>query len=1193
MTISMHPPRSRPPVYGPPPTCPYVGLVPFSENDTAYFFGRDRESDVIVANLTAARLTLLYAPSGVGKSSVLRAGVVPSLRELADEDDDEELGIARSAVAYVSEWSSAPLEAAAAEIERALAASRADSAPETVPPSSLGPDWLRGAMRRAGVGVLYLILDQFEEYLFYHPADSGSDELTKTLSEILASPDLDVHVLLSVREDALAGLDRFKGRVPHLFGNYLRLAHLTREAACSAIEGPVAMYNQHVAADQVMSVEPMLVEELLDQVRTGHVVVGRDGGASDAVAANGRGDIETPYLQLVLTRLWEQERSRGSRSIRRHTLDELGGAQTIVQSHLDTVIAGLSPDQVEVAAAIFQHLVTASGSKIALTAGDLADWSGQPVVPVQDLLEALSSGGQRILRPVPPAAEVTGPPRYEIFHDVMGDAVLDWRRQYMAKRQQEIASRRLVAEREQAEEAARTAKRQLRFTLVSVGLVVLLLVTAGLGVTTYWSFQRSKQQQRLGEAAVALEQNPELSLRKALEAFQLGDNSSSRSAVLTAASSPRGRIVAGPGEKPHDMAVAGVDVTNGGEHLVAFDMNGHFLVHHASGTADTERFVTGLKGQVSDVATAPDATRVVVATDRGELTVVDVGTGTQREVPTRSAIAADVAWLGQAANGLLLVSAPGSAATYDATTGAEIARFPGNVRGVADLDGQRIVTSSADNRLRVWDARSGQLLEQSPVLHETPTFLQRYKGSVVGLSRTSKEIVVWDYTTGADPLRHPFPYSDGVSDLAVDEATDSVRIASDKEVWTFKLADGTFSGLLPQQPRGVVDIDNSPVGAWVATVGQDGRVLVWCTRTTSRRPVQPTYELPGNGSAVEKVEYLRDGSLIAKSADGRLRRWNLPTPPRLKEHSDWVRDIDLSHDGRWLATASADGYGNIVSTADITTSVSRFGSGHAIAAVKIDPSDTHRLFTIERRARMPVMWRWDENGASEGPITFDQPPLRAFHELVSIDVSPDGMALAAGDTAGNVYIWDTGTGRLQPDRGLPGTGYPASSIAFDPAGHQLATTVQEGIRLIDTSTGAEQVLDHPNAISVDFDAAGGELVSVADGGTVRVWRRDGTPLQDLVAHTSRLGRASFSQDGALLAVGTADGLAEVWDVRSGTTLALTRQHGDSVNKVLFAPGSRYRLLMASDDTTVTAWDCSACDDPEAAILAAAASVGTG
>src|SRR6266700_3750015 len=64
-------------------TCPYVGLVPFFEKDAEFFYGRKEESKIIAANLRAARLTLLYGPSGVGKSSVLRAGVVSPLRDIA------------------------------------------------------------------------------------------------------------------------------------------------------------------------------------------------------------------------------------------------------------------------------------------------------------------------------------------------------------------------------------------------------------------------------------------------------------------------------------------------------------------------------------------------------------------------------------------------------------------------------------------------------------------------------------------------------------------------------------------------------------------------------------------------------------------------------------------------------------------------------------------------------------------------------------------------------------------------------------------------------------------------------------------------------------------------------------------------------------------------------------------------------
>ena len=63
---------------------PYKGLAPYAEDDAPFFFGREPERELIAANLQAYRLTLLYGESGVGKSSVLRAGVAHQLRQLSD-----------------------------------------------------------------------------------------------------------------------------------------------------------------------------------------------------------------------------------------------------------------------------------------------------------------------------------------------------------------------------------------------------------------------------------------------------------------------------------------------------------------------------------------------------------------------------------------------------------------------------------------------------------------------------------------------------------------------------------------------------------------------------------------------------------------------------------------------------------------------------------------------------------------------------------------------------------------------------------------------------------------------------------------------------------------------------------------------------------------------------------------------------
>ena len=87
---------------------PYQGLKPYSETDEGFFFGREAEQEIITANLMASRLTLLYGPSGVGKSSVLRAGVAAELRHQARQNFDSR-GKPRFAVVVFNEWKDDPL----------------------------------------------------------------------------------------------------------------------------------------------------------------------------------------------------------------------------------------------------------------------------------------------------------------------------------------------------------------------------------------------------------------------------------------------------------------------------------------------------------------------------------------------------------------------------------------------------------------------------------------------------------------------------------------------------------------------------------------------------------------------------------------------------------------------------------------------------------------------------------------------------------------------------------------------------------------------------------------------------------------------------------------------------------------------------------------------------------------------------
>ncbi len=190
---------------------------------------------------------------------------------------------------------------------------------------------------------------------------------------------------------------------------------------------PLKEYERRLASGEHMEIEPQLVEAILDQVRVGNVQLGQTGAGVIDGANAGESRIEAPYLQLVLTRLWDEENAAGSHVLRVETLDRLGGAERIVPAHLETAMAELSPAERNLSARIFRFLVTPSGTKIAHHVFDLADYAQVKADKIQPLLDRLSGQQARILRG-------TGDGRYEIYHDVLAAAILDWRARYLQAR---------------------------------------------------------------------------------------------------------------------------------------------------------------------------------------------------------------------------------------------------------------------------------------------------------------------------------------------------------------------------------------------------------------------------------------------------------------------------------------------------------------------------------------------------------------------------------------------------------------------------------------------------------------------------------------------------------------------------------------------------------------------------------------
>lgn len=391
--------------------CPYVGLSPYTETDRAFFYGRERDREIILSNLYAAPLTVLYGASGVGKSSVLLAGVIPELRATPKvgvvmfrewQGKDFLLALKRAAIAEASRVRGEPV------------ALRED----------LPLDDLLVEISRAVRGPVFLIFDQFEEYFLYHT--SNDEPFEAELARAVNRKDVDANFLLGLREDGLSNLDRLQGRIPNLLGNMLRLEHLDREQAERAIEKPLEQHRQELAPGaSPMEIEKALVGAVVEEVESGRLRI--PTSRSPARSPSG-GRIETAYLQMVLVRLWNAETAAGSRVLRLETLLRLGGSERILSTHLDEVMGRFSVRERDVAARVLRYLVTPAGSKIAYMASDLAEYAELPRAEVERIVVRLSAPDARVLRPIADTArEEEKVIRYEIFHDVLAQAVLDWR----------------------------------------------------------------------------------------------------------------------------------------------------------------------------------------------------------------------------------------------------------------------------------------------------------------------------------------------------------------------------------------------------------------------------------------------------------------------------------------------------------------------------------------------------------------------------------------------------------------------------------------------------------------------------------------------------------------------------------------------------------------------------------------------
>ena len=1152
---------------------PYRGLQVFDEVHADCFFGRDAEVQRIVERFKDNRFLAVLGASGSGKSSVVRAGLLPALRG----------GALRGSVHWpirVVRPRSTPLTELAAELARSsgqgtvaghLAALRGDAG--TLYQESLA------ALHDESQQMIWVV-DQFEEVYTLCQDDKERTRFIDNLLFPASVRDGRVCILLTMRADFYFKCASHPELAARISASQFLLGPIDESGLREVVERPAALAGY--------SFEPGLVETILDDVR-------QQPGA-------------LPLLEYALFQLWQQ-RDRDRRALTLAAYQAIGGVAGALAQRAEEVHESLSEVQRPIARRVMLRLTQpGQGAEDTRRSAAMEEFfATEAEAPqVEDtvlqlvnarLLTVTSRAGNGRLVDVAHEALIRGWPRLRKWIDedregqrlhrrITADAgewiesrhetgflyrgarlaqSMAWLESHLdtanaierdfiaagqAAREREAASL-LQAEREryavqqreleQAQALASARQQQVeaaervtgRTRAFSVGLAVFALLALLLTVAVFKQRERADSMARTSLARQLAAQsidtssrNLDLALLLALQAVTI-ERSSETLSSLGHGVGARGavqRILTGP-----SAWVNAVAASDDGRWFASADDHKVVIVWEAA--SGKVRWRLGQAAAATALAFAPDSAWLASADSAGEVIQWDMATGQRLRSwatgdPVRTLVAsADGASLASGGKDGRLrrwrltdaqVRATAVAAGPDRAISGLALAADGRWLSSAGEDGRIAITSSADADAVSWidtESKSVTALAASA------------KGSLFAVANGEGVVAVWDSASG-HPQWSKQKHQGAVYSLAF--SRDGQWLASggeDGAVQLSRVNDGSQVALLSGHREAVKSVAFGAGDRQLVSGGPDLRLIVW---------ELDAVRLPGvfvGAGALDHVALSGDGKLLAaagKSGDTYL--WKLPAtapPVVFKDHDKAVQGLAFDRDSHWLATASVD-----------ETVVLR-----ALGAAASSPGATRVLH-------------------------------RHTRDVWGVAFSPDGGRLASGSTDGTVIVWSTST-PAEPLT-LPARKEWVYGVAFSPDGRFVASSGGDhDVRISDAHTGQplETLAGHLRSTNgIAFSRNGAWLAVTSDDHEVSLWRTaDWTRTALLKGHAAEVWGVAFSPDDRTLVSGARDGTLIAWDVAGKKPLFQLHNPEDPVYSVEWLPDG-LQVVTAGGAMRARLWD---------------------
>jgi WD40 repeat protein len=1142
---------------------PFRGLEHFEYEHHSIFFGRDSEVRDILKQLLRREHAgvpglMVEGASGSGKSSFLRAGVLPALINLRFQSEDVQSEIGRRPISPAVRraiWRPGLLPPGSDEEKIVLsirecwttfpefASSRLAEQPQTL--AALAH--MRRECWPAALRFVWLI-DQFEELLTVGLEDVVVDAFGEFLGQLQRDG---VWTLASVRADAVPQLKRYEA-LRQVFGaneGQYYLATLSGPALDEVISLPAA------AAGLTFGLGPE--GKRLDQTLREEAYREKDS---------------LPLLQFTLNELYLK---RSGKELTYAAYEQLGGLTGSIATTANAVLKAEDADSQRIVRRLFRALVSV----------DELGHATRRYAPMAEIGEDLAQK-QLLIRLIEARLCVTdqreGQSVVAFAHDTLLQtlpALTDWLMQEagllqsreLAQRESRLwqqhgqsdawlaASDKLVAfkaleaaeialpsqTRSFIERSTRRVRRTTRIKQAAVCLIAVLAIAASIGAwiaqkkereAEYQTAQTSKAQMRLlTEAAAERLKDGDIAYARGviLEVLRHGGSLSQPDPAAVnvfqeiRASDPALAVLAG-----HVGPLHRAEYSPDGMQIVTASFDGTARVWNAR-TGIEVMTLSGHTGGVFSATYSPDGARIVTASGDHTARVWDAHTGTQLLV-LNDAESVQCALYSPDGSRIATVS-PGSVRIWDAQTGMALKEFSlpgvsfGTPHGDAGYrasaayspDGKRLVTTMEDQAARVWDTRTGAVV----------AVLLGHTGSVATavFSPDGKRIL-----TGGDKTARIWDAASGRQLMAL-----SGHIGF---VWSAAY---------------------SPDGTTIATASVDKTARIWDAATG-----RPLKVLSGHINILCAAAYSPDGSsLVTAGWDRTARTWDLRNSAQavvVLNHDDQVGTVAFSPDGSHLLTSSADGTARVW---DVMThaQIAMLRADHdAFNSAAYSPDGAH-IVTASNDKTLRI---WDARTAVMLAV------LTGPAEAMSAAYSPDGERVV-GAFRTTIGVWDTHKANLGIERSDHRD--TISNVEFSPDGSKvLSASVDKTARVWDSRTLAPLlVLPHSDFVNTaQFSSDGTRILTAENDSTARIWdARTGEQIGVLSGHHSSVYAAAISADGNRIVTGSSDRTVRIWDAHKAIQLAVFNGHDADLSAVAFSPDGAW-VASASQDKTARIWSAA-------------------